>query len=89
MQLPEYLTVVSVQHWVGVVPGTGHFFAEKAPDQMLAALTAWVCSGRDWPPELMAPARVALAQGPVRRAMSSTAEGETDTSVTNGASSGR
>jgi hypothetical protein len=64
MQLPEHLTVVSVHTWVGVLPGTGHFFAEKAPDEMLAALTTWVCSGRDWPPELMAPARVSRGTSP-------------------------
>jgi len=30
-----------------VIPGTGHFVAEEAPDEMLAALTAFLGPYRD------------------------------------------
>ena len=30
-----------------VIPGTGHFVAEEAPDEMLAALTAFLAPYRD------------------------------------------
>jgi pimeloyl-ACP methyl ester carboxylesterase len=32
-----------------VVPGAGHFLAEEAPDEMLAALTGFLAPGRDGP----------------------------------------
>jgi pimeloyl-ACP methyl ester carboxylesterase len=32
-----------------VIPGTGHWVAEQAPDEMLAALTAFLAPYRDGP----------------------------------------
>src|SRR3954449_3783348 len=38
-----------------VIPGTGHFLAEEAPDEMLAALTAFLAPYRDGPAVLPKP----------------------------------
>ena len=38
-----------------VIPGTGHFVAEEAPDEMLAALTAFLAPYRDESPAAHGP----------------------------------
>ena len=50
-----------------VIPGTGRFVAEEAPDEMLAALTAFLAPYRDESPAAHGPGR----RPPLRRAAES------------------
>ena len=48
-----------------VIPGTGHFVAEEAPDEMLAALAAFLAPYRDAPAAVHDPRpHAAEAPGP-------------------------
>jgi pimeloyl-ACP methyl ester carboxylesterase len=44
-----------------VIPGVGHFVAEEAPDEMLAALTAFLAPYRDASAAGRDPSRLATA----------------------------